>query len=62
MNAVKEGFLEEVEFKGTVGKGNSKVFQIKRENKTKQNKTGNKEGVYGHRADSCCRVETETIL
>ena len=60
MNAVKEGFLEEVEFKGTVGKGNSKVFQIKREKK--QNKTGNKEGVYGRRADSCCRVETETIL
>ena len=58
MNAVKEGFLEEVEFKGTVGKGNSKVFQIKRE----KNKTGNKEGVYGRRADSCCRVETETIL
>ena len=35
MNAVKEGFLEEVEFKGTVGKGNSKVFQIKREKKKK---------------------------
>ena len=24
MNAVKEGFLEEAEFNGTVGKGNSK--------------------------------------
>lgn len=60
MNGLKEGFLEEVELKGTVGKGNSKVFQTKRE--TKQNKTGNKEWVCVCRADSCCRVETETIL
>lgn len=36
MNGVKEGFLEEAEFKGTVGKGNSKVFQTKRGKKKKQ--------------------------
>lgn len=61
MNAVKEGFLEEAEFKGTVGKGNSKVFQTKRGKKTNK-QTGNKERVYVPRADSSCRVETETIL
>lgn len=60
MNGVQEGFLEEVEFKGRVGKGHSKVFQTKRENKNK--KTGNKEGVHIPRADSCCRAEAETIL
>lgn len=42
MNGVKEGFLEEVEFKGRVGKGNSKVFPTKRESKNK--KTGNRRG------------------
>lgn len=40
MNGVKEGFLEEAEFKGRVGKGNSKVFPTKRENKNKKLETG----------------------
>lgn len=40
MNGVKEGFLEEAEFKGTVGKGNSKVFQTKRGKKKPNWKQG----------------------
>ena len=40
MNGVKEGFLEEAEFKGTVGKGNSKVFQTKRGKKKPKWKQG----------------------